>query len=189
MGRDRLAQRGEGPKLPSGVRDEDMTSFESLCLEIETPLYSYIRRLLPNPADAEDLAQEALLRLFAAMHNGRLRKSPRAYLFSIAHNLVVDAYRARRQPPIAAPPAPVSAAEKTQNGLLREQMERALAELPHEQRSALLLREFGGLSYAEIAETMNVETGVVKIWLYRARKKLGMLLDRDGQYIGTRNHE
>ncbi|MBP8128710.1 MAG: RNA polymerase sigma factor [Candidatus Hydrogenedentes bacterium] len=184
----RAAQREE-QKMPSGIRDEDIAAFETLCREIEAPLYSYIRKLLPGSPDAEDIAQEALLRLFAAMHNGRLRKSPRAYLFSIAHNLAVDACRARKHQPVPDAPPAVSAAANAHRSLLREQMEHALGELPQDQRSALLLREFGGLSYAEIAETMKVDTGLVKIWLFRARQKLSTLLDHDGQYVGIRNHE
>ena len=72
--------------------------------------------------------------------------------------------------------------------MLREEIGRALADLPESHRSALMLREFGDLSYAEIAETLGVTTGVVKTWIYRARRRLADLLDRDGQYVGERNH-
>jgi RNA polymerase sigma-70 factor (ECF subfamily) len=73
--------------------------------------------------------------------------------------------------------------------LLRAEIERALDALPADQRAALLLREFGELSYAEIAQTMSVEVSMVKTWIFRARRKLSTLLDRDGQYIGENRPE
>lgn len=162
---------------------------------IEAPLYSYALKLLRNRAEAEDVAQESLLRLFRAMNNGRLKQSPRAYVFSIAHNLAMDAHRAQARLAVLSSPAGASAgqaltpSDAVENSLLREQLDQALAELNTDQRSALLLREFGELSYGEIAETLRVSVGQVKIWIYRGRRRLAELLDRDGQYIGTRRNE
>jgi len=168
-------------------RDAGVGQFERICAEIEAPLYSYALRLSGNRSEAEDIAQESLLRLFGALQQGKLNGSPRAYAFSIAHNLAMDLHR--RKPPAPPDPAPVALpSQDTERHLLREQLERALKELPENQRAALLLREFGGLRYAEIAETLGVSVGQVKIWIYRGRKKLADLLDRDGQYIGTQNH-
>ena len=169
------------------VRKDSIAAFETLCAEMETPLYSYVRRLMNGSQDAEDIAQEALLRLFRTIQNGLGQRSPRSYAFSIAHNLAVDALRKSRR--VSAPePAPTHATDSvTEQRLLREQIEHALAELPENHRSALLLREFGELSYAEIAETLGVRAGQVKTWIHRARQRLSTLLDRDGQYIGTQN--
>ena len=84
--------------------------------------------------------------------------------------------------------ASAPASGPAERAMLREEIGRALADLPESHRSALMLREFGDLSYAEIAETLGVTTGVVKTWIYRARRRLADLLDRDGQYVGERNH-
>ena len=59
------------------------------------------------------------------------------------------------------------------------------AEYMRAHRSAIMLREFGELSYGEIAEALATNEGCVKAWIYRARKRLAQLLDRDGQYVGT----
>lgn len=169
------------------VRMDVIAAFEILCTEIEKPLYSYVRRLMNGSHDAEDVAQEALLRLFRAMQGGMRQRSPRSYAFSIAHNLAVDALRKNQRVRAPEPAQSHATDSATEQRLLREQIEHALAELPDNHRSALLLRDFGELSYAEIAETLGARAGQVKIWIYRARQRLSTLLDRDGQYIGTEN--
>lgn len=170
------------------VRRGDVDAFEALCAEIEAPLFSYALRCVENRPDAEDVVQETLLRLFRAARLGKLNTAPRAYAFSVAHNLAVDVVRRQRRVVFfESPPAP-SAARSAEQSLLRQQIGQALDDLPRHHRSALLLREFGGLSYAEIAQALDVSVGEVKVWIYRARKRLSTLVDRDGQYLGeTRN--
>lgn len=174
---------------------EDMNAFEALCLQIETPLYSYALKLLQDPDDAEDVAQEALMRLFRAMQARQLKQSPRAYAFSIAHNLCMDRHRNRHSAALMAerivplhPQPPCTPAEYAERRLLRGEIDKALQDLPADQRAALLLREFGELSYEEIAATLGASTAQIRVWLFRARKKLAVLLDRDGQYIGKSLH-
>ncbi len=170
-----------------GLSGGDLAAFEEFCIQIEGPLYTYVLRQVHNRAEAEDIAQEALLRLFRMARNGRLRPSagtPRALLFSIAHNLAVDYHRKARPGATQVPASCEPPSRNAERGLLRDQIDRALAELPESHRSAVLLREFGELSYAEIGKTLNATGSQVKTWIYRARKQLAQLLDRDGQYIG-----
>jgi RNA polymerase sigma-70 factor (ECF subfamily) len=159
-----------------------------LCEEVEAPLYSYALRLSASRTEAEDITQESLLRLYRAMQNGRAPQSPRAYVFSIAHNLAIETYRRNSREPQLRPGTLAATDESTERSLLRAQIDRALADLPQGQRAALLLREFGELSYAEIAATLGATEAQVKVWIYRGRKKLATLLDRDGQYTGTETH-
>lgn len=159
--------------------------FEAFCRDVERPLYAFAVRLVHDRTEAEDIVQEALLRLYRLGREGRLRREPsmRPLVFRIAHNLAMDHLRRRRReaPPLEeAVPAPRTA----ETGLLREQIDRALARLPENQRAALMLREFGGLAYAEIAATMGATLDQVKVWIHRARTRLADLLDRDGQYVG-----
>ena len=169
------------------AKQDRLGEFERLCGVIEGPLYSYVRRLTGDPCEAEDVAQEALLRLFRAMRGGRPPQSPRSLVFSIAHNLAMDVHRRRQRKPPPDTRAVPSPGDGVARSLLRAEIERALDTLPADQRSVLLLREFGELTYAEIAETMQAEVGQVKTWIYRARRKLSTLLDRDGQYVGGSN--
>ena len=171
----------------------DAAAFERLCMTVEAPLFNYLVRMVRDRPEAEDLAQESVLRLFRACRNGQAapdKGSARSLLFSIAHNLAVDWLRrqSRGLPNDSAPPAPAQASAQAEQFLLREQIDRALASLPPTHRSALTLRAFGELSYAEIAAILDTNEGVVRTWIYRARQRMAELLDRDGQYIGDQNH-
>ena len=165
-------------------------AFEQFCDEIETPLFTYLLKLVKNRAEAEDLAQETLLRVFTAETKRQIRNGTtgrRTFTFSIAHNLAVDFLRknSRKPPPPSPAPQPSKSVDQT---LIREQLDQAFTKLPGNQASAIMLREFGELTYAEIAEIHSVSVGTVKTWIYRARQHLAQLLDRDGQYIGDKRH-
>lgn len=169
----------------------DVNAFELLCIRLEGPLYGYAYGMVRNSHEAEDIVQEALFRLYREMRARKLRPggSARSYVFAIAHNLAVDSSRRTRSiaPLDASFPAPDG--NSGESFVLREQLNRALADLPANHRSALMLREFGDLSYAEISETLGASLAEVKVWIHRGRKGLAQLLDRDGQYLGKNAHE
>lgn len=170
----------------------DLDAFEAFCLRVEAPVYTYLKRIVRNPSDAEDLAQESLLRLYTMAREKRIRimdGSPRALLFRIAYNLAMDHFRRAKHKPEIAPAESAPSDEPVTRSLLREQIDMALAELPDAHRNAIMLREFGDLSYNEIADTLGATLDQVKVWIYRARKKLAILLDRDGQYIGAKTRD
>lgn len=171
----------------------DRQAFESFCADVDARLYGYALRMLNGDAsEAEDVAQEALFRLYEALEAGRVKRAPKSYVFSIVHNLAQDAVRrkarseaVRRDSTI---PSPGSAACSIERSMLREEIDKALASLPETQRSALMLREFGELRYEEIARILGTSIGQVKVNIFRARKRLAVLLDRDGQYVGKEHH-
>lgn len=160
-------------------------------------VYSAARRLAPSPADAEDLAQETMLRAFRAYDPGRPPTHPRGWLQAILLNLVRD--RARRD---ARAPAPLSLEDEgaglydrleagVETGPLsdparlvrrwddRELVRSCLAELPGWARQVLVLAHVAGLRYREIAESTGVPIGTVMSRLSRARRMLeGRVADR-----------
>ena len=174
-------------ELLDRLRKGDVAAFDRLCLQLETPLFSYVRNMVKDRCEAEDIAQEALLRLYIAAREGKVRSAPRAYAFSTAHNVAVDALRRSRRNGAPAPERAGqhnAASASVERRMLREEIDKALAMLPEGQRSSVMLREFGGLNYAEIAQTLGVSTDQVKVWIYRARKHLAQMLDRWGQFVG-----
>lgn len=169
----------------------DTVAFDVFCRQLERPLYAYALGLVKEHAEAEDIAQEALFRLYRMARSGEIRSrrgSPRALVFAIAHNLAMDVHRRARNVVVLEPQVPRATSTHAERALLREQIEHALALLPGSHREALLLREFGELSYAEIARTLDSTIDSVKIWLYRARHRLAELLDQDGQCVREESH-
>lgn len=174
------------------VRRGNLVGFEAFCLRVEGSLLGYLRHLIQNQQEAEDLAQEALFRLYTLAVEGRIRPSkgsPSALLFSIAHNLAIDSHRRNEKVAILEPRSAAHPSPVVEQSLLRDQIALALAKLPENHRNAILQREFGGLSYKEIAQSLGSSLNEVKVWIHRARTRLAELLDRDGQYIGERQHE
>jgi RNA polymerase sigma-70 factor, ECF subfamily len=179
-------QKDSEKALLRRVRRGDLAAFTDLIAAFEGPLCGYALRLSKNHAEAEDITQESLLRLFRAARTGKLKTSARSYAFSTAHNLCIDLRRRRARIVELTDRACPEPRQNAEQELLRREINRALDHLPANHRAALLLREFGQLSYAEIAANLGVAENRVKVWIHRARKKLSQLLDRDGQYAGDK---
>jgi RNA polymerase sigma-70 factor (ECF subfamily) len=133
-------------------------------------------RVCGDAALADDLAQETFVRVWRKLHTYRPGHSFRAWICRIASNLTIDALR-RQKPTVdieqVSLPNPGSAPES-----LAMQDERALAvrsaiaALPEQVRITLVLREYEGLSYGEIAEALDIPMGTVKSRLGDARRRL-----------------
>lgn len=145
------------------------------------PVYSFLRRLVGDAADAEDLAQETFLKAFRALASYDPARPLRSWLFGIAHHAALDFLRARRPetlslddgdgPPLPAAPdaSPESEAAAALDG---ELVERLLRALPAPYREVLLLRHAEDLSVAEVAAALGLPEGTVKVRLFRAREMM-----------------
>jgi len=172
------------------IRRGDLTAFEGFCTQVEGRLLSYVRGLVRDPEEAEDIAQEALFRLYRTVREGRMKSgSPRSLLFTIAHNLSMDYHRRQKKIVSIESVRKAASLNTAERALLREQIDLALANLPQNHRAALMLREFGELNYREIADTLGATLDQIKVWIHRGRKQLAELLDTDGQYIGGQKDE
>ena len=152
-------------------------------------IYRYALGLLGNKADAEDAAQEALLRLWN--HLPRLKLfNIRAWLFQTTRNYCLDQIRRRSRD--ASPNADpdeileewpddlaVDPSFAADSSLLLEQARQALLKLPETLRSVFVLYEVNGLRYREIASTLGVPVNTVKVNLLRARQKLSKLIHKE----------
>ena len=134
--------------------------------------YNFARWLIGNDHDAEDIVQESFLRAFAAADDFR-GQDPRPWLLAIVRNTTLNLMRKRRADRAVAwrdeMPEPVSVDIDPERRL---QIRKAIASLPEDYRETLVLREFDGLSYKEIAAVTNTPLGTVMSRLSRARALL-----------------
>lgn len=139
-----------------------------------------------SPAEAEDIAQEALLRLYTSRNSYQPNNQLRAYLLQIARRLVIDwaRKRGREVPTTSLPegdlaPAPVGRSEAEREEV-RATMRRYINQLPEAQRQVLTLIEFDGLSHEEVAVRLGVTPINSRQLLFRAKKKLAEWMEADG---------
>lgn len=175
---DRFRAAGGSPQLEAEAATREL--FESLVVECGPLAFRVARGVLRNTADAEDVAQEALLRAYRRFGVLRERDRFRAWLVRIAFRLALDRVRTAKRRELretmwARPErkAPVPSAEDLAvRSQFEEQLERALDELPEKLRLVLLLSAMQSHTLEEVAGMLGVPIGTVKSRLFFARKKL-----------------
>jgi RNA polymerase sigma factor (sigma-70 family) len=153
-------------------------------------VYRYCLRMLGTREDAEDAAQTTFVQALRALRRGVLPSFEQAWLLTIARNECKSRYRAgsrRRRQELAHDPQSLAELAEAPNGSDGRLvgLQQALARLPEMQRRALLLREWQGRSYADIAHELGVTRPAVEALLFRARRGLAREL---GEETGTRRH-
>lgn len=178
----------EDVRLMLAFRAGDAGAFEELFRRWARPLLRYLEGMLRDPGAAEDLTQEAFLRV----HRARERYQPDArfstWLYRIATNLALNELRRPRRrsphesvdPDSDVLPAPDPAADEVVDARRRSAIvEAALEALPDRQRAALL-QSVEGRSYAEIAVALDASEQAVKALIHRARTSLAERLGAGG---------
>ena len=143
-------------------------------------LRRYARVLLRNAPAADDLVQDCLERALGRIHLFQPGTNLRAWLFTIMHNLHVNArVRQGRSPEVPVDPLsdPGEVEPGQVGGLLLRDLERALGALPPDQRAAVMLVGLEGLSYRDTAHVLGVPVGTVMSRLARGRERLRRLVD------------
>lgn len=148
------------------------------------------RGLLRDRAEAEDAAQQTFLSAHRALLNGSEPREPAAWLAAIARNECLARVRKRMREPLPAEldGAAASAGDPLSAVIERADLDavwRAVSELPKQQRKALLLREFGGLGYDELAVALGVSTPAVESLLFRARTRIRGRLETVFATVGS----
>lgn len=180
------AARASDVELVTRARTGDGAAQAELVERHRQPLFFLALQLLGNREDAMDVAQEAMLRFFTTLNRFDCRRPVRPWLFQIVRNRVVDLYRRKRvrrhdsldatdpegQALIELVDETVDPERDAARSELRVRMLQALSELSRIQREILVLREYQDLSYAEIADTLNIPIGTVMSRLHGARKRL-----------------
>jgi RNA polymerase sigma factor (sigma-70 family) len=137
-------------------------------------LLAYTRQMLgPSRSDAEDVLQDVFLRAYGALRNDDRPVTLRAWLYRVAHNRCIDHLRRPVPPPaeiyeLSRTPTHDPQAETVRREDLRRLVQ-DVQRLPEQQRSALLMRELDGLTYAELADALDTSVPAIKSLLVRAR--------------------
>ncbi|MBI2831773.1 MAG: sigma-70 family RNA polymerase sigma factor [Chloroflexi bacterium] len=154
-------------------------------------VYNHIYYRVSNPADAEDITQEVFIKAWKGIPKYKKTGAPfLAWLIAIAHNLIVDHYKAKKNHvPLEEIESIVQAAEDcdpaaiTENSLNQSRLRNMVAKLKGEKQKVILMRFIDGFSYGEIARALNKSEGAVRVIQFRALKELKRMLGESSDWL------
>ena len=181
-------------ELVARAQGGDVDSFNQLILRWERPIYALAYRVIGREDDARDVCQEAFLRAFRALPGFKGQAKFSSWLYRITLNLCRDWIRRHRRAPVSQMPEGVDplelagergAVETIEDLAARRELtavvEEAMALLPEEQRTAIILKEYHGMTFQEIADLQGCPLSTVKTRLYQGLTVLRRNLQRNGQ--------
>ena len=190
-----MSNESTDKELVKRVQKGDKGAFDLLVLKYEHKIVNLVMRYVRDPDQALDISQEAFIKAYRALPRFRGESAFYTWLYRIAVNTAKNYLAAQRRRPAdieldMQDPEQYGLHAKlketdTPEGLLlgqelQETLERAITALPDDLRTAIILRELDGMSYEEIAETMDCPVGTVRSRIFRARdaigKKVGTLI-------------
>ena len=171
-------------------------AFREIIRRYERPVFSLVYRMVRDRETAEDLSQDAFIRVLNHLDKYRSEFKLSSWLFKIANNVAIDHLRKRQLDTISMHGSPhastttdieatsidlesggENALDEIEAKELGAEIERAIAKLRPEYRSCIMLRHVEGRSYEEIAATLDLPLGTVKTYIHRARHELRESLD------------
>ncbi|KRE50559.1 RNA polymerase subunit sigma-70 [Arthrobacter sp. Soil736] len=198
--REQALEQAEEIDVASESPEARRIRFERDAMQYVDQLYSAAMRMARNPADAEDLVQEAYTKAFSAFHQYKPGTNLKAWLYRILTNTYINLYRKRQREPLQSNSDTIEdwqlarAESHTSSGLRSAEAEaldhlpdsdvkRALQAIPEEFRLAVYFADVEGFAYKEISDIMNTPIGTVMSRLHRGRK---MLRDMLADYAAER---
>jgi RNA polymerase sigma-70 factor (ECF subfamily) len=181
-------------RLVARAQDGDLASYDALVTRHRGRIFTMIRNMIYQEAEAWDLSQEVFIKAWHALPRFEAKARFSTWLYRIAHNVVYDWTRKRKLESVGelndgtfereridassctTPAGGEAPDEVMKQSELRAKIESALDKLSPEHREVVLLKDVHGLSYKEIAEVMASSLGTVMSRLYYARQKLQVLL-------------
>jgi RNA polymerase sigma-70 factor (ECF subfamily) len=183
-----MSDREADQALVEQVQRGDKRAFELLVAKYQRKIFRLLSRLIRDAAEIEDVAQEAFIKAYRALPNFRGESAFYTWLYRIAINTAKNYLVAQGRRAPTTTETEIDEAENFDEGdqlrdvntpdsmLLSKQVgeavNRAIEKLPEDLRTAIILRELEGLSYEEIAETMNCPIGTVRSRIFRAREAI-----------------
>lgn len=169
------------------AQKSDDAALEALLMLYEKRIYNIAFRYMGNEADAYDMAQEALIKLYRSIHSFKAQSAFSSWVYRLTVNTCLDGLRKRRKAPVslelalengvtfeagddAAPEARALSLESA------EDIQRAIDTLADGHKEVIILRDINGLTYEEVAYALGISVGTVKSRLNRGRQRLKELL-------------
>jgi RNA polymerase sigma-70 factor, ECF subfamily len=181
-------------ELVARSQSGDVESFNELILRWERPIYALAYRVIGREEEARDVCQEAFLRAFRALPGFKGQAKFSSWLYRITLNLCRDWLRRQRRTPVVSAPEGVDIVElaseqgpveSIEDLVARSQLTRTVGEamrlLPEEQRTAIILKEYHGLTFQEIADLQGCPLSTVKTRLYQGLSVLRRHLEVKGR--------
>jgi RNA polymerase sigma-70 factor (ECF subfamily) len=190
---------GTDEELVARSMGGDADSFNELVERWERPIYALAYRQIGREEDARDVCQETFLRAYRGLVGFRGQAKFSSWLYRITINLCRDWIRRERRTPVVQPPEDVDvmelAAAREPSEPIEDQVarrdlartvERLMALLPEEQRTAIVLKEYHGLTFQEIADVVGCPLSTVKTRLYQGLSVVRRELARAGVSAAAR---
>ena len=186
------------------VRAGDPDAFEPLVIEHQKKVYNLALKLLRDPDDAADAAQDAFIKAYTGLDSFRSDSRFSVWLYRITYNICLDQMRRKKranevpltyededgnEAELPIPDESASPEREYEKAELRELINKGLESLSPEHRQILIMREISDMSYADIAEALSIEEGTVKSRISRARRSLAEFLYAHGTSGGLSRHK
>jgi RNA polymerase sigma-70 factor, ECF subfamily len=175
----------------------DTDSFNQLILRWERPIYALAYRVIGREEEARDVCQEAFLRAYRALPGFKGQAKFSSWLYRITLNLCRDWIRKQRRQPVSQFPedadidemaSAAGPSESIEDLVARRELsgvvEQAMSHLPEEQRTAIILKEYHGMTFQEIADLQGCPLSTVKTRLYQGLSVLRRDLEQQGRMPG-----
>ena len=177
-------------KIIEKVLGGDANAFEELVLKYEKTVYNLALRMVGDRDDAFDMTQEAFIKAYGSLSSFRGDSKFSVWIYRITTNVCLDFLRSKSRKQqvsltvsdddedaqLDIPDLKADPEQQLIKKISMQSVEEGLKTLPDKQRQILVMRELGGMSYAEIGAALSLEEGTVKSRIFRARKRLCIFL-------------
>ena len=177
-------------KIIEKVLGGDANAFEELVLRYEKTVYNLALRMVGDRDDAFDMTQEAFIKAYGSLSSFRGDSKFSVWIYRITTNVCLDFLRSKSRKQqvsltvsdddedaqLDIPDPKADPEQQLIKKISMQSVEEGLKTLPDKQRQILVMRELGGMSYAEIGKALSIEEGTVKSRIFRARKRLCIFL-------------